>query len=264
MENLRSDVTDSIQGRCMSQERYDDIIQLLSLHHLPVTQRPELYDQALTHSSYTYESKDASAVNYERLEFLGDAVLKLCVSDLLFTRYPDYREGELTKIRAVVVSDAVLARLAEEMNLGDYMVFGPSEAKSGGAQKPSNLACAFEALLGALYLDDQLPAVHNLLQGLLWGVVDEVDNNKTKDNFKATLQEYTQGEGLGLPEYTVLRETGPSHKRTFFVEVSLNSGALGSGQGKSKKAAQQEAAKAALIHLGVDLGLTPEASDLND
>jgi ribonuclease III len=242
------------EGTSLSAERYDDITQLLSLLHLPPTQHPELYDQALTHSSFTYESKESPLANYERLEFLGDAVLKLCISELLFARYPDYREGDLTKIRAVVVSDMVLARLAEELQLGDYMIFGQSEAKSGGAKKPSNLACAFEALLGALFIDGQYPAARTLLHELLWDVVDEVDNNKMKDNFKAALQEYTQGEGMGLPDYTVLKETGPSHKRTFYVEVSINANVLGTGKGKSKKSAQQEAAKAALIHLGVDMG----------
>jgi ribonuclease III len=237
----------------LSPERQADIAQLLDMLGLPPTTQPLLYAQALTHSSYTYETRCPTLDNYERLEFLGDAVLKLCISDMVFTRYPEYREGDLTKIRAVVVSDAVLAQVADRLQLGDYMLFGQSEARSGGARRPSNLACAFEALLGALYLDGQMPAVQALLHDLLWDVIEDVDQNKTKDNFKATLQEYTQGEGMGLPEYAVLKETGPSHKRTFYVSVSLNGALIGQGRGKSKKSAQQEAARDALIQLGFDI-----------
>lgn len=212
-------------------------------------QQWELYDQALTHSSFTYEHGHSSLHNYERLEFLGDAVLKLVVSEYLFERFPYYREGELTKIRAVVVSDAILADLARQVALGRYMIFGQSEARSGGARKNSNLACGFEALLGALYLDGQLPFIRQFLVALMEDCITEVDLNKTKDNFKAALQEYTQGEGIGLPDYTTISESGPPHNKTFHVEVRVNGEVLGFGQGKTKKEAQQQAARLALLAL---------------
>jgi ribonuclease-3 len=234
-----------------SQARQYEIDQLLSLLGLSPTTQHGLYHQALTHSSFTYENKSADSDNYERLEFLGDAVLKLCISQILFDRFPEYREGDLTKIRAVIVSDATLAELARELQLGDYMVFGASERRSGGAEKTSSLACAFEALLGALFLDGKMPDIQRLLDDLMVNIITEVDLNKTKDNFKAVLQEYSQGEGLGLPDYHTLSESGPSHNRVFEIGVSINGELLGRGMGKNKKAAQQEAAKEALFSLGV-------------
>lgn len=205
-----------------------------------------LYDQALTHSSYTYEHKFSSLKNYERLEFLGDAVLKLTISQYLYERFPYYREGDLTKIRAVIVSDAVLAVFAERLQLGDYMVFGPCEAKSGGKNKVSNLACAFEALLGALFLDGQMAFINRFIETLIEDEVTKVDLSKTKDNFKAALQELTQGDGHGLPEYMTVNEEGPAHSKLFYVDVVINGEVLGRGCGKSKKEAQQMAAKMAL------------------
>jgi ribonuclease-3 len=205
-----------------------------------------MYQQALTHGSYTYEYKRHTLDNYERMEFLGDAVLKIIVSHYLFRRFPYYREGELSQIRAVIVSDAVLARLAAQIHMGDYMIFGPNEARSGGARKTSNLACAFEAFLGALFLDDRMEVATNLVESLMEDEVTQVDMSDTKDNYKAVLQELTQADSLGLPTYITVREDGPSHKRTFTVEVSVNGEVLGRGQGASKKEAQQMAAKTAL------------------
>jgi ribonuclease-3 len=223
--------------------------QIRELLHSINIKRPrhyEIYDRALTHSSYTYENKLSTFDNYERLEYLGDAVLKLVVSEYLFERFPEYREGELTKIRAVVVSDAKLAELAREIQLGDYIVFGTSEAKSGGSKKVSNLACAFEALLGALYLDGKMTELRALLYERLEHTVTEIDMSKTKDNYKAVLQELTQAEGGILPVYRTVKETGPSHNRTFHVEVSISGEMVGLGVGKAKKEAQQAAAKQAL------------------
>ena len=234
-----------------SPERLHEIDQLLQLLGISPTQQHDLYDQALTHSSFTYENKDVLQDNYERLEFLGDAVLKLCISQILFERFPQYREGELTKIRAVVVSDANLAELARHLQLGNFMTFGSSERRSGGANKTSSLACAFEALLGALFLDGKMPEIYQLLDDLTGESITEIDLNKTKDNFKAVLQEYSQGQGLGLPDYVVVQESGPSHNRTFTIEVSLNGEILGRGVGKNKKTAEQEAARMALLALGV-------------
>ncbi len=230
----------------LSKPRKQALSALLKALNIKRPKAYDLYDRALTHSSYTYENRLSSLDNYERLEYLGDAVLKLVVSEYLFERFPDYREGDLTKIRAVVVSDARLAELAREMNLGEYIVFGGSEAKSGGHKKVSNLACAFEALLGALYIDGKIEDIRALLQDKLETHVTAIDMSKTKDNYKAVLQEFTQADGGILPIYRTVKETGPSHNRTFYIEVLINGEMIGHGTGKSKKEAQQNAAKQAL------------------
>ncbi|MEB3285940.1 MAG: ribonuclease III [Vampirovibrionales bacterium] len=219
-----------------------------------------LYHQALLHSSYVYEQRlrnedayrnrqHAQTENYERLEFLGDAVLKLIVSEYLFERFPEYREGELTKIRAVIISDATLAELAKNVNLGPYIIFGPSEYKSGGPNKTSNLACAFEALLGAMFLDGRMQKARQLLTVWLEDLITRVDLSKTKDNYKAVLQELSQAESGELPYYRTVSESGPSHNRTFRIEVLLHGEVMGVGSGKTKKEAQQQAARMALIAL---------------
>lgn len=230
-------------------ERRAEIDALLTSVHLGTAYQYHLYDQALTHSSYTYENRLSAVENYERLEFLGDAVLKLVVSEYLYERFPDYREGELTKIRAVIVSDAVLADVARKISLGDYMVFGTSEARNNGRNKQSNLACGFEALLGALFMDGKLPEVRKMLIHMLDELITKVDLSKTKDNYKAALQELTQAESGGLPVYRTVKESGPSHNKTFYVEAIVNGEVLGYGSGKSKKEAQQSAAKLALESL---------------
>jgi len=233
----------------LSSQRKKQLSQLMKSLGLKRPKNYEYYDWALTHSSYTYENKLSGSENYERLEYLGDAVLKLLVSEYLFSRFPDYREGELTKIRAVAVSDARLADIAKDCGLGAYITFGVSEARSGGAKKVSNLACAMEALLGAMYMDGHLDEARKLLVEKLETLVTELDSSKTKDNYKAVLQELTQAEGGFLPHYVTAGESGPSHNRTFRVEVSIRGEMLGVGVGKSKKEAQQFAAKQALESL---------------
>lgn len=230
----------------LDKTRKDQLAGLLKALNIKRTRQYELYDRALTHSSFTYENKLSVIDNYERLEYLGDAVLKLLVSEYLFERFPDYREGDLTKIRAVVVSDAKLAELAEQMNLGDYIIFGASEARSGGRKKVSNLACAFEALLGALFLDGKILEARDLIRDRLEHMVTEIDMSKTKENYKAALQELTQLDGGMLPVYRTVKETGPSHSRIFMVEVSVQGEVMGVGSGRSKKEAQQMAARQAL------------------
>lgn len=205
-----------------------------------------LFDQALTHSSYTFENKLNFTENNERLEFLGDAVLKLFASEYLYQRFPDYPEGEMTKIRAILISDNVLSRLASEINLGKYIKMGYHEAKSGGRTRPSTLACALEALLGALYIDGKMQGVQDLLLKLLSEEVTSIDLDATKENCKAVLQEYTQSKAGKLPVYNVISESGPPHDKTFEIEVLIDDVQYGVGKGKSKKEAHQNAAKEAL------------------
>jgi len=208
-----------------------------------------LLDKALTHSSYTFENKLPPTENNERLEFLGDAVLKLVASEYLFQRFPDYQEGEMTKIRAILISDNVLSKIAENIDLGLYLKLGYHEAKAGGRKRSSTLACAFEALLGALYLDGKMVDIQDLLLKLLADEVTNIDRDATKENYKAVLQEYTQAKDGQLPIYKVVKESGPPHDKTFEIAVEINDQTFGIGTGKSKKEAQQNAAREALLKL---------------
>ncbi len=212
----------------------------------------EYLDRALTHSSYTFENKLSALLTNERLEFLGDAVLKLIASSYLYDRFPEYSEGELTKIRSILISDNTLARLAAEINLGKYLKLGYHEKKMGGSTRSSNLACAFEAFLGAFYKDGRVSQLYDFLIPLLEPEVTEIDQSATKYNFKAILQEYTQAHGMDLPDYRTVKEEGPPHNRTFEIEVFVNEESLGYGVGKSKKEAQQKAAEMALASLGLE------------
>lgn len=220
----------------------------------------ELIENALTHSSYTFENKLSPLINNERLEFLGDAVLKLIASDYLLRRFPGYTEGDLTKIRAILISDNTLTKIAERINLGKYIRLGYHEEKLGGRKRASTLACAFEALLGALYIDGKLSLLETSLPQLIQDEVTDIDQSAAKHNFKAILQEYTQAEAIDLPLYNVIREEGPPHDKTFEIEVVINDEVCGIGGGKSKKEAQQKAAKMAVV----SLGLLPEEVVINE
>lgn len=210
-----------------------------------------ILDIALTHSSYNFENKMDNGDDNERLEFLGDAVLKLIASRYLYDRFPEYTEGELTKIRAILVSDKTLAHLAAKINLGKYLKIGYHENKLGGRKRPSTLACAFEAVLGAFYLDGKIHYLYDFLVMLLQDEVTKIDESASKYNFKAVLQEYAQANGLEIPEYIVMQEEGPAHDKIFRIEVRLSGLSLGVGEGKTKKEAHQKAAKNAVQSLGI-------------
>jgi ribonuclease-3 len=234
----------------LNNKRKTELDELLGSINLTVDNY-ELLDLALTHSSYTFENKLSSLENNERLEFLGDAVLKLIVSDYLLDRFPEYNEGELTKIRSILVSDKILAKTAKMINLGKYIKMGYHEEKQGGRKRSSTMACAFEALLGALYLDGKMYDLQMFLIEQFDEEITMIDESETKYNYKAILQEYTQAEGLELPEYVIIKENGPSHSKTFEIEVKINDISYKPETGKSKKEAQQKAAHRALLHLGL-------------
>lgn len=210
-----------------------------------------LLDIALTHSSYNFENKQAETEDNERLEFLGDAVLKLIASRYLYDRFPEYPEGELTKIRAILISDNILAHSAAKLNLDKYLKIGYHEAKLGGRTRSSTLACAFESILGAFYLDGKIDKLYDFLVELLKDTVTEIDKSASKYNFKAMLQEYAQANGMEIPEYLVINEKGPAHNKIFAIEVWVNGDKLGFGEGSSKKEAHQIAARMAAVALGL-------------
>lgn len=203
---------------------------------------------ALTHSSYANEVKKGVACN-ERQEFLGDAVLSIIVSDYIFRHYSHLPEGELTKIRASLVCEKSLAVFANAIGLGEFLVLGHGEELMGGRERPSILADAFEALIAAIYLD---AGTEQAAKFVLPFVKPELDNHGSKvyKDYKTTLQEIVQKNPEEQVSYHLVEESGPDHDKRFKVEVHLNSNVIGTGVGRSKKAAEQMAAREALELMG--------------
>lgn len=207
--------------------------------------------QALTHSSFTYESRQNGIENNQRLEFLGDAVLELAVSDYLYRNHPGFDEGSLTKLRAAVVCEPSLARAARELGLGLCLQMGRGEERSGGRERPSILADAFEALLGAVYLDQGLARVGELAIQFLSPVIEDLLQGRLERDYKTELQEIVQQRSGEQVQYIILKEEGPDHQKTFTAGVLYKGKLAGSGAGRSKKDAEQQAAKSALLNQGL-------------
>ncbi|EEK99330.1 ribonuclease III [Bacillus cereus] len=204
--------------------------------------------QAFTHSSYVNEHRKKPHEDNERLEFLGDAVLELTVSQYLFQKYPTMSEGELTKLRAAIVCEPSLVRFANELSFGSLVLLGKGEEMTGGRERPALLADVFEAFIGALYLDQGLETVWGFLKEIVYPKINEGAFSHVMD-YKSQLQELIQRDGSGNIEYQILQEKGPAHNREFVSRVTLNNVALGLGSGKSKKEAEQQAAAEALKKL---------------
>ena len=202
--------------------------------------------QALTHSSYSKEQQQTVA-DYERLEFLGDAVLELCPSKMLFEKY-DWPEGKLTKTRAKIVCEASLSYVARALSFGEFILMSYGEEKTGGRDRDSILCDVVEAVIGAVYLDGGLDESWALIQRLLFSRLEEIPNQRQTD-YKSALQELLQGKGKEKPEYKVVAEEGPPHDRVFITELWLDGKAMSRGEGKSKKQAAQQAAEKALKRL---------------
>lgn len=203
--------------------------------------------QALTHKSFSNEQSE-DVLHNERLEFLGDAVLELAVSNWVFQRYPDIPEGGLTRIRAEVVSEKGLSSLARQLDLGDGLRLGKGEEKSGGREKDSLLADAFEALLGAIYCDGGFAAAGAVVEKVFAGPIEQSAHSRYGTDYKTCLQERLQARHGGLPDYQLVRVSGPDHDRVYTMEVRFDGKLLGSGRGASKKRAEQQAAAVALDH----------------
>ena len=212
---------------------------------------PEYYKHALTHSSFTKEKNLPYTQCYERLEFLGDAVLKLTISDVLFKMYPDYQEGELSKIRSIIVSDNTLADIARKNGLQDLIIMSKHEEKQGCRKLNSICACAFEATLGAYYLDGKYNELEKYIETTFKPYIIDVKDHFEKFSAKAVLQEYTQGKTKNTPIYTVIREIGPEHKKEFEIEVKYNNEVLAIEKGLTKKEAEQKCAYSACKKLGI-------------
>ena len=215
------------------------------------TRTPELYRYALTHSSYTKEFDLPEIQCYERLEFLGDAVLKLSISDILYRIYPEFREGDLSKIRSIAVSDNTLADIAKKNGLQNLIIMSQNEEKQGCRKLNSICACSFEAILGAYYLDGKFDEIVKYIEKTFMPYIKDARIHFEKYNAKAILQEYTQSQDKTIPEYKVIKESGPAHKREFEVEVRYNGKVLAAAKGLSKKDAEQKSAYAACEKLGI-------------
>jgi len=205
-----------------------------------------LLKEALTHRSYLNENPSWPLPHNERLEFLGDAVLELAVTEILFSRYPTSPEGELTSIRSALVNYQMLADIAKNMELGDYVFLSKGEAKDAGKAREVILANAFEAILGAVYLDAGYESAKNFIEKAVMGRLDEVIEKKLYQDPKSLLQEIVQEKLRATPTYSVLSEKGPDHAKIFKVGVFFNGDLIAEGEGASKQEAEVEAAKNAL------------------
>ena len=211
-----------------------------------------LLHTALTHSSYSNEKRahgDSESCN-ERLEFLGDSVLSLIVSDYIFSAYPDMPEGELSKVRAGTICEKALAEFARNIKLGDYLFLGRGEELTNGRERPSILADAFEALLASVYLDGSIDDVKHFLLPFVKEEISKILASVHTADYKSILQQIVQQEKGELLEYIPVREAGPAHKRIFTVEARLNNNVIGVGTAGSKREAEQIAAREALSLFG--------------
>ena len=199
---------------------------------------------AITHSTYTYEKKLKYYENNERLEFLGDCVLDLIVADMLYNNPLIYKEGEMTKIKALVVCENTLTSIANDISLGEFLLLGKGEEATFGRNKPSNLSNAMEALIAAVYLDSGFKSTYNMLFGLINPYIEKALRGKIIYDYKTKLLEFVQSQQKQhLLEFKIVKEEGPEHERKFFSQVSFDSVIIGSGCGSTKKEAEQEASK---------------------
>jgi ribonuclease-3 len=212
---------------------------------------PALLEQAFTHKSYQNERQlDLTSTHNERLEFLGDAVLDLALSDYLMRVFPEANEGELSKIRASLVNESILAEVAKAYDMSQRLRLGKGEILTKGAEKPRLLASCFEAVMGALYLDAGFDRVNAFVEDVFKDFVANLDpKNGYVSDFKTRLQEVTQEKFKKTPVYCILGETGPDHDKIFKVEVQVQKDLVFEGEGKSKKQAEQAAAEKAIKEL---------------
>ena len=208
-----------------------------------------LLEQAMVHSSYINENPGYATFSNERLEFVGDAILGFIIAEKLYQDFSGLAEGELTKLRSVLVRRDTLSRVARTIRLGDYLYLGKGEEASGGRHKSANLAGALEAMIAAVFLDQGLTITRELVLKLFDEELQKVIRQGTEVDYKSRLQELIQSRYQSTPDYRLIEATGPDHDKRFTVEVVLGDTVLGRGSGKSKKVAESEAARSALAQL---------------
>jgi ribonuclease III len=214
--------------------------------------KPEILQQALVHRSYLNEMADSGLESNERLEFLGDAVLGLVVASKLYNDYPQHPEGLLTEMRVALVRRDTLARVAKNLSLGDFLFLGRGEEAAGGKGRPSNLSAAYEAVVGAIFVDSGMHKAERFVIDSLEAEFDELPKGRTLANPKSQLQELLQARFQKAPVYKLLRDEGPDHSKVFTVQVWGGRKPLGVGQGKSKQQAEKEAARDALEKMAAE------------
>jgi ribonuclease-3 len=231
--------------RLIDNERRKDLKDLEKLLGIRF-RRVDLLDQALSHPSYVNEQPEQRGEHFEKLEFLGDAVLELIVSHEFYEAFPAYGEGDLTKLRAAVVSKPTLAKVAKKIGIDPYIRLGKGEELGGGRKRNSLLADALEAVIGAAYLDGGLKMAREFILRHFAEEIERLDKDQQKMDYKSILQEKTQLRFQTLPKYTVINESGPPHDRTYDVLLTIKDQPYGVGAGRNKKEAQQNAARKAL------------------
>ena len=207
---------------------------------------PSLLQQSLVHRSYLSENPHFALSSNERLEFLGDAVLGFVVAEEIYHRFPDLSEGEMTKLRSALVRGETLGRVALSLNLGEYLYLGHGEEENGGRQRSRNLGRALEAVIGAVLVDQGMDAARGFILRILGGKLERAIEDKLRADDKSRLQQITQSEKKMTPVYRTIEEVGPDHAKVFTVEVLAGDSILGKGSGRSKRAAEMEAARDAL------------------
>ncbi|MEZ4703819.1 MAG: ribonuclease III [Bdellovibrionota bacterium] len=203
-------------------------------------------EHALTHSSYTNENPSLRSTNNERLEFLGDSVLGLIISEQLYQRYPDQREGKLSKYRSALVNEKSLAQCARNIQLGEYILLGKGEEATGGKDKPSILSDTYEAVVAALYLENEFEIAKQFVLHSLGDLLNQVESQLKKHDHKTRFQEWTQKNMKTIPEYIILSEDGPDHDKVFHTMVKVRGIEFAQAKGNSKKESEQLCAKIAL------------------
>lgn len=219
------------------------------MNHIPTFTSEKLFQLAFIHRSYLNESKNVPESN-ERLEFLGDSILSFVVSDHLYKAYPDFDEGILTNLRSLVVNTKSLAKMAKKLDFGSQLMLSRGEEDSGGRENESILANTFEAVIGALFLDQGIEAVKVFLYEVLIPEIEVYVQKKVFKDPKSLLQEYVQSRKQNSPVYKVLHEDGPAHAKQFTIGVFVGDNQVGEGKGKSKQEAEEHAAEQALEKLG--------------
>jgi len=215
-----------------------------------------LLEHALTHRSRVHEDASGGVIDNESLEFLGDSVLGFVIADLLFRQFPQHNEGQKSKLKASLVSATSLGRLGEKLGLGDYLILGRGEEKTGGRQKLALISDCYEALIAAIYLDGGIDPARTFIQRQFEGLIEEARitgaHARFTEDYKSALQEWLQSQDRGLPVYRLAAEIGPAHRRRFEVEVLVNGEPVARAEGRSKKEAAQSAAKDALAKLSAE------------
>ncbi|MGI6224701.1 MAG: ribonuclease III [Peptococcales bacterium] len=232
----------------LSNQRINQLNKLISKTGLHL-KKYDLLNSALIHPSYVFEKGPQVGNHNQRLEFLGDAVVGLIVGDYLYHLFPEKSEGELTKMRAAVVCESSLAKAANRLEIGQYLLMGKGEKNGGGAGRPSNLADAFEAFVGALYIELGLNDIRNFVLGYLKLEIERVISGHYGD-YKTQLQEIIQKQPDGVVEYQIISESGPDHEKEFIAGTFHGGKLIASGKGRTKKEAEQNAAHKALIKMG--------------